>query len=191
MFKKKDKKIGLTTQFSRSQFASVDDNCYTEKRKLEDEIFEMAYKAGEFEDYLCGIGAYDLQSQKVGVIINTDAIMHKIYNYYATNNDENLPKAFIEALESLTHYKTVYAVYVVMDITTSYLSAQKEGRATFSIDCTPIVERLRVHLKENRTVFSQNAEFRGYTFPNGVNDFLLHYEKEFQKYGYSILQDNF
>lgn len=154
---------------------------------IEDRIFEIAYNGGQLDDYLCGVGPYDLQSARIGAIINTDAIMQKIYSYYEAKKDDNLPRSFAEALLKLANTKTCYAVYVAMDITEYHLRAAEEGRATFNIDCGPIVDALQSNIKANKSVYSQPAEFRGFTFSDGISKFIFHFDEKIKQYGYSIL----
>ena len=157
------------------------------RRDLEDRIFEIAYNGGDLADYLCGIGAYDLQAARIGAIINTGAIMGKIYNYYVAKKDDNLPQSFAEALLKLANKKSSYAVYVAMDITAYHLWAVEKGRATFNIDCGPIVDALQSNIKANKCVYSQPAEFGGFKFSDGISKFILIYDEKFKQYGYRIL----
>ena len=154
---------------------------------LDDRIFKIAYKGGALDDYLCGIGAYDLQAARIGAIINTGAIMQKIYSYYVAENDEHLPHALAEALLKLANKKSSYAVYVAMDITAYHLWATEEGHATFKIDCGPIVDALQSNIKANKSLYSQPAEFKGFVFPEGISSLISHFDEKFKKYGYHIL----
>lgn len=157
-------------------------------KNLDDKIFELAYKGGELEDYLCGIGPYDLGARKLGAVINTGAIMHKIYTYYAANKDPNLPKAFIDALMNLTQYKSFLSLYVVMNITAYHLWAMNNGRASFEIDCAPIFASLRRNLEKNKHFYTKPGELGGYQLQDGMSSTISFYESKFKQYGYSIIE---
>ena len=160
------------------------------RRQLEDKIFEMAVESGELEDYLRGIGAYKLSAGDMNpeVVINTGAIMRKIYDYYLKTKDVNLVRQFYISLMNLSRYKSFLSVFTVMDIERYQMEAEKKGEAPFVIDHVSVLESLSQNLKQNREFYLQRGELGNNFLPNGMINLIEKYNQEFsEKYGRRIM----
>lgn len=162
----------------------------TKMKDFEDKAFRIALTSGDMDKYLRGIEPYTISSGNMAseVVINTGAIMNKIYTYYIETKDNLVVEEVYKALIKLSNMKSFLSVYTVLDIERYQLEAEKSGKAPFNIEHIEILNNLKKNLQENAIFYAQAGELGNNKLPNGMMHLVQSYNQEFtQKHGRSIL----
>ena len=136
---------------------------YDELNKLALKLLNIALKYDVLYNYLGGSTLYSVKTRDTmgNKVQATGVVMEAIYEKYRSNPELELDKKVYEALKKLGKEgrSTVYITNGIADIMYQ-LTAEKENRAPFHLNCEELLKEFRNNLYDNRELYSKPAYTR-------------------------------
>ncbi len=149
---------------------------------LENEItrsIEVALESNKLYYFLLGIGFYKIYTPAYApMIVNTAGIMESLYRY--SKNVRNIQSEVQTAFEMMASIKTFYAVDATMELVYYHMEQEKNGRASFSLDCKKILEILSNNIKENLDFYKAAGELEDRKLDNGIYPIIQEFDTKFE-----------
>ena len=133
---------------------------YNDLEKLALKFLDRALEFNHLDQYLggsplYGIKTHDTMGNKVQA---TGIVMESVYKKYKSNPELELDKKTYEALKKLgKEGRSTEAITNGIDDIMYQLTAEKENRAPFHLNCEELLTEFRNNLYENRNLYSDQS----------------------------------
>lgn len=147
-----------------------------------------------FRKILLGIGEYHLPFDSTvpadACFTNVPLLMDAMYSLYGKFPRYHFDRLFVFGLQSMlsTRFELFYALYLLH----YHLECEEKGRASFTIDAAPILEKAAVYLRDEgyRSICRKNRRYDADRYEDGELGLFRHYNELFaRRAGVSILPE--
>ena len=155
-------------------------------KQIEENI-DVALKSNKLHYFLLGVGFYKIYTPPYAqMVVHSAGIMNSLYRY--SKNNRNIQAEVQSAFELIAGIKTFYAVDATMELVYYHLAQEKQGLATFHLDCRKILDILSNNIKSNLDFYKSKGELEDIQLENGLYPTIMEYnEKLGNEYNHRIM----
>ena len=147
-----------------------------------------------FRKILLGIGEYHLPFDSTvpedACFTNVPMLMDAMYSLYGKYPRYHFDRLFVFGLQSML--STRFELYYVLYLLHYHLECEEKGRAAFTVDAAPMLERAAGYLRDEREreYLRRNRNYDGSLYEDGVLGLFRDYNELFaRRAGVSILPE--